>query len=741
MNHPSKTDLISKNSLSAKIDELLRTQIILESSLESAVNMIILSIDANYCYLYFNKIHENVMKLSYGVDVKLGMNILNCITVEIDRVNAKENYSKALNGISHSTIQEYGDIEKRYYETFYNSILDANGNIIGATAFARDITERKQMEENLIASEKRFSDLFEKAPLGYQSLDENGCFNEVNEAWTTTLGYSKDEVIGKWFGDFLVDGYVEGFRTRFPMFKQLGSIISEFEMKHKNGKLLTISFNGRIGYKNNGDFEKTHCILTDVTEERKIERQLKESEEKYRLLYSEMDQGVALHKIILDENGKPIDYIYVDINESYSKLFGVKKEMVIGKHIREVMPKVEEYWIQEFGKVALTGKSSYFENYLETTGKYYSTHTYSPKPYYFAVIVTDISEKNKHIEEITFLSYHDQLTGLYNRRFYEAELKRLDTERNLPLSIVMGDVNGLKLVNDSFGHSAGDELLVTVAKSMRSACRSDDIIARLGGDEFIIILPKTGPAESEKLIERIKLNLSKEMDLLVDVSVSFGYDTKYYVSENIQNVFKKTEDYMYRHKLYERSSMRSNTIDLIMKTLFEKNHREMMHSKRVSEICVSIGESLGLNSDAINQLRATGLLHDIGKIAIDEKILNCDRALSKEEWIEIEKHSEIGCRILSSAGEFSEIAEVVLQHHERWDGKGYPRGLKENQITLNARIVAVADTFDAMVSERAYRKAFNEEEAISEIVRCSGTQFDPKIVETFLKMTNDANKA
>ena len=851
---------IDKRSLSNEKAELQKMQLLLKSSLESPQDMIILSIDKDFNYLFFNKTHAKIMKSLYGVDVKIKMNILDCITSDIDRIHAEANYSKALSGTSHSAIEESGDLEKKYYETFYNTIFDDEGTIIGATAFARDIsdkinaenkleqnrsllqsiingttdaiyakdlqgkyllfnasaenftgkqsvevfgkddtavfgeaeasviitndkeimtsrtiktyeeevtspdgkkmiflstkgpllnsenqvigifgiardiTDRKHMENNLKASEKRFSDLFEKAPLGYQSLDENGCFNDVNEAWLATLGYSKEEVIGKWFGDFLANEYVDSFRNRFPMFKELGKIQSEFEMKHKNGNLLTISFNGRIGYKNNGDFDKTHCILHDVTEERRAERELIESEEKYRLLYSEMDQGLALHKIILDENGKPVDFIYVDINDSFTRLLGVTREMAIGKRIREVMPKIEEYWIDEFGKVALTGESSYYENYLETTDKYYSTHTYSPKKDYFAVIVTDITEQRKSHENIVYLSYHDQLTGLYNRRFYEEELKRLDTERNLPLTIIMGDVNGLKMVNDSFGHSAGDQLLVAVARAIKDACRADDIIARFGGDEFIIILPKTEAEEAEKIIERIKMNLSKGMALPIDISVSFGNETKRVADEDTQNLIKRTEDYMYQHKIYESSSMRSKTIDLIMKTLFDKSNYERLHAQRVSELCVALGERLGLSVDEINQLRAIGLLHDIGKITIDEKMLNSDRELDQEEWVQVKKHPENGSRILSSSGEYAEIAEVVLQHHERWDGKGYPKGLKEGEISLNARLVSIAEAYETMRSRQVYRDAHPEDEAIDEIIRCSGTQFDPKIVALFLEV-------
>jgi len=347
--------------------------------------------------------------------------------------------------------------------------------------------------------------------------------------------------------------------------------------------------------------------------------------------------------------------------------------------------------------------------------------------------IQDITEYKKAEEEILYLGYHDQLTGLYNRRFYEEELKRLDTERNLPVTIAMADVNGLKLINDSFGHAMGDKLLKKAAEVIRKGCRADDIIARLGGDEFVIILPNTDAFKTEQIVKRIKGLLLKEKIGSIDISITFGHETKNNKEEDIQEIVKNTEDHMYRHKLSESSSMKSKTIDLIMNTLFEKNNREMLHSKRISEICEDIATKMNFNKDDINQIRTAGLMHDIGKIGIDEKILNKTQKLSSGEWKEIERHSEIGYRILSSVNEFSEIAEHVLEHHEKWNGEGYPRGLRGEEISLQARIIAVADAFDAMTRDRTYGKALSEEEAINEIRRCSGTQFDPEIAGLFVK--------
>ena len=331
------------------------------------------------------------------------------------------------------------------------------------------------------------------------------------------------------------------------------------------------------------------------------------------------------------------------------------------------------------------------------------------------------------------LSFHDALTGLYNRRFYEEELLRLDTARNLPLSFVIGDVNGLKLVNDSFGHAVGDSLLRKVADVLTAVCRADDIVARLSGDEFAILIPHADGGEAESLIQRLRNRLSNEKIGVLDVSVAFGSATKHRVEEPFREVFKTAEDQLYRNKLYESHSMQTRTIDLIMRSLFEINPREQMHSTRVSELCARIAAKLDCGNLDGEKIRLAGLMHDIGKVTIQPSVLNKEGKLTNDEWDVVRQHPEVGYRILGSASEFSEISEYVLEHHERWDGMGYPRGLKGEGISLAARIIAVADSYDAMTTERTYKRVMDHEDALEEIRRFAGVQFDPQVVGAFLE--------
>jgi diguanylate cyclase (GGDEF)-like protein len=330
-------------------------------------------------------------------------------------------------------------------------------------------------------------------------------------------------------------------------------------------------------------------------------------------------------------------------------------------------------------------------------------------------------------------SYHDQLTGLYNRRFYEEELNRFDTYRNLPMSFIFGDINGLKIINDAFGHESGDQLIIEVANVLNSECRSDDVVSRIGGDEFVILLPNTKLVDAEVLVIRIQSKLEQKKIMDIGISVSFGCSVKSHNDELTLDILKKAEDKMYQNKIREKASNRSTIINSIINILYVKSPIERTQSKRVGFICETIGTVMHINEDDIRELKIAGELHDIGNIAVDDSVLSKSGPLSQSEWLQIQKHPETGFRLLSTYAEYHNIATYVHAHHERWDGTGYPMGIKGNEIPLKARILFLASAYIAMISDSLYKEALTPEQAIVEINKYSGTQFDPTVVKIFIE--------
>lgn len=578
-------------------------------------------------------------------------------------------------------------------------------------------------EEKLRKSEQKNIAIIKAIPDLLFIIDKNGKFIDSMTSDESRLYVPMEQFIGKTISEIMPKNIVEIASEKIQLVLKQGTLENfEYMLEGQYFELRMV--------KNNDN--EVLAISRNITVERTNELDLKISENRYKTLVDEMLQGVALYEGS-SEDEEVTNYKLVSANRSYQKLTGVNLEQAIGKSTFELLPELGNEYYEKLSNVVKTGKSIYYENYSPVTGLSREVTAYQPQKLQLAIIVNDITERKQLQEKLEYLSYNDQLTGLYNRRFFEEELIRIDNERNLPLTVIMADVNGLKLVNDSFGHAIGDELIKMAAKVIKDACREDDIVARLAGDEFVVFLKRTNTVEAGQIVDHIKELMFKEKVGSIDVSISFGHETKTKKDESLDEVLKKAENYMYKKKLFESQGIRGKTISTIISTLNEKNRREEEHSLRVSKLCEDMGYALNLSKDDINELKTVGLLHDIGKIAIEDNILNKTGKLTPEEYEEIKRHPEIGYRILSTVNEMAEMAEYVLAHHERFDGMGYPKKLKAEQIPLQSRIITIADSYDAMVSERSYRGALSEETAIHELEANAGTQFDAKLVKVFIE--------
>lgn len=351
-------------------------------------------------------------------------------------------------------------------------------------------------------------------------------------------------------------------------------------------------------------------------------------------------------------------------------------------------------------------------------------------------IFLNITGRKKYEEKIVKLSYCDNLTGLWNRAYMENKFMEFDNWTDVEYSIIMGDVNGLKIINDTFGHKEGDRLIQKIGQILHNVCGETEIVARWGGDEFIILSVNQEKDYLITLRETIKEECEKVVDFGFKVSIALGIADKREQAD-IETVMNLAEERMYRSKLTEVKSSRNATIASLLQTLYEKNSETEEHTQRLKFLALKLGKRLKLSQDELNKLELLSLLHDIGKTGIPEHILLKQGKLTNEEWTIIQRHAEIGFRIAKATHGLEHVAKEILCHHERFNGTGYPQALKGEEIPALSRIIAILDSFDVMTHERSYKAAFSVDYAIEELKRCSGTQFDPMLVTEFLGFLQD----
>jgi diguanylate cyclase (GGDEF)-like protein len=336
------------------------------------------------------------------------------------------------------------------------------------------------------------------------------------------------------------------------------------------------------------------------------------------------------------------------------------------------------------------------------------------------------------LKGIRKIAQTDKLTGTFNRSYFEHILSQIHMKDVLPCSVILGDVNGLKITNDVFGHLLGDKLLKDIAGILNGVIGPKDIVARWGGDEFIVLLPHTDENRAIEICQKIA-SACENTKGDIKPSISTGHATATSEEINMDELFKRAEDMMYRMKLLDKNSFRNTFITSLQETLHEKCGETSQHLERLFLFSQRVGIRLGLSDTEQSDLKLLAYLHDIGKVAISDMILNKPGKLTSEEWEVMKTHSEVGCRIVQSAPELATISKLVLYHHERWDGRGYPSGLSGNDIPKLSRIISILDTYDVMTSERSYKNAMSHEDAIEELKRCSGTQFDPYLINELCK--------
>lgn len=358
-----------------------------------------------------------------------------------------------------------------------------------------------------------------------------------------------------------------------------------------------------------------------------------------------------------------------------------------------------------------------------------------------AEIIFSALKKYQYESHLEYLTFYDSLTGLYNRGYFNNELKRLGAGREFPVTIITTDLNGLKLVNDTMGHAEGDEHLKEYANLVKGCLRGSDILARVGGDELAALLPGTGREAAEEIVNRIRarenLYNREQRKGRLPLSIAVGMATTENADTPLGEVFREADDLMYRDKLQHGASARAQITSALLSSLEERNFTSAAQVQRLTRLCQKMAGKLGLPPRQLSNLSLLARAHDLGNLSIPDHILFKKEGLTEEEWEIMREHPEKGYRIAKFTPELSGVADLILRHHEKWDGSGYPLKIKGGQIPIECRILSIVDAYDAMTTQRPYRKAVSREQAVAEIKKNSGTQFDPQLVEIFLEVLRE----
>lgn len=470
-----------------------------------------------------------------------------------------------------------------------------------------------------------------------------------------------------------------------------------------------------------------------INELHRTDAALRESEERYRALVQQSSEAIVLIN--------PDTRRVIETNRHFQELLGYSEAEMNGMPVYDFVADSKES-IDYYYDVILPVRhelSTETRSFLHKNGRAVEVersgamvHLQGKKVY--MVTARDVTERKRNEEKMRYLSFHDTLTEIYNRSYFEEEMRRMDHLREGSEGLFVFDLDGLKLVNDSFGHEQGDHLLVRTAELLQDCFRKEDVVARIGGDEFAVLMRNTTTEAMEAIIARINSELARMAETAHRIPLSLSIGHAYGSGEKVsmRDLFREADNNMYREKLHRSQSTRSAIVQTVMSLLEARDYITEGHAERLQDMVTRLARRVGIPESRMNDLRLLAQFHDIGKVGIPDSILLKPGTLLPEEMAVMKRHCEIGHRIAQSSPDLLPVADWVLKHQEWWNGEGYPLKISGEQIPIECRILSIVDAYDAMTSDRPYRKAMAPETALAELRRCSGTQFDPTLVDHFI---------
>lgn len=558
--------------------------------------------------------------------------------------------------------------------------------------------------------------------------DTDGNFIKVNKAWEEILGYSTEELEQSKFLDFVHPEDLDTtLKTMAELEKQEQVINFVNRYRTKDGSYRYIEWRsypqGKVIY----------AAARDITERIKAEEKMRENEARSRALVEAIPDMLFRY----DQAGSYLDAQIKDINMLHPATRDIYKGGgLIGLNVRDVLPASTAELIIEMIQKAIKSGELQIAEYSYVSGEeiqHFEARLVATENREVVSIVREITEEKLNEKELKYLSLHDSLTGLFNRAYFESELARLEGSRCYPITIISADLDGLKLINDTLGHKEGDRFLVAGAAVLKNALRSSDILARVGGDEFALILPQTDRSAGGEIIDRIheRMQTYNRQKKGMPLSISVGLAVSEGANQSLEETYRTADSLMYKDKLTRSKAARSAIIEALLASLFKREGMQESSSEKVQELCVKMGVQANLDEEQMANLILLAQVYELGKVSIPEDVLNKPGKLTEQEWEIVRQHAEKGYRIASASPELAGIADLLLKHHESWDGSGYPLGLQGKEIPVECRILAMANAYCTMISPRPYAELLDEEAVLREIERCAGNQFDPDLCKIF----------
>jgi len=639
--------------------------------------------------------------------------------------------------------------EKKYYESivsgkwkeeFKSIAFDKEGKPVGTTGFSRDISHRKELERALEEAERSKSLLLSHLPgVAFRCRnDKDWTMTFLSDGCLELTGYKPEELLNN-----SAISYNELISPEFrkSLSDKWGADIVAKEKSDDEYIIITKDGTKKWVWEQSipvadefGNLTESEGFIVDITDYKKALQELDESEDKFRTVFEKAPLGIGIFDTqtgtalelnqkfeeILDRKAKEIKttdwraYTHpADVQENIEKLKLIRQKKIdkFNLNKRFVRPSGEIIWV----------------NMIVTPFK---AETISDL---HLCMIEDITDRKQKEDEIVYLSFHDSLTGLYNRTFFEEQKQQFDHTRQLPVSLIMGDLNNLKIINDAFGHDQGDLMIQEAGRLMAETCRQEDFIARIGGDEFVILMPATDAKGAAILCQRIeevmnRYQLDSDRKAMI-MSMALGFATKTEPGEQMDYLLKVAERMLYTKKNREKAGAQENIINAAIEKILE--HKRL--NAKIHGSCLGLLDSLadefGLTGEQKDKLRLFYEVHDIGILSSLHSELKREEGMAEKP---MDLHAESGNQIAMAIPKLHGIALEIFSHHERWDGTGTPGKLKGNEIPIFCRISSAVEFLEVALNQKLLVDEQVMRSIKDSLLFQSGKMLDPAVIEALL---------